>query len=145
MNYLVLWVKYGFLRASKFVELPENFEFESRRFEPTKFYFGDVDYLRNEKRQLVGFAYTTGNIKQELVLSERLVQRCRNIRIKDGSLLLFLKESEFEFQNVQAIGTEIYFDNAGDCIVAVPDWGFGELAFDLASDELPVPLDIDNM
>ena len=141
MNYLILWAKFGFLRAFQIKELPKAFEFEKHRFEPTKFYFGDVDYLRNQKGQLVGFAYTIGGTKQELILPERLVQQCRNIRIKDGSLLLFLKEGEFEFQNVQAIGTEIFHDKADNFIVAVPDWGFGELAFDLAFEELPVPVD----
>jgi hypothetical protein len=139
MNNILLWAKDGLLRASQIEALPKAFTFEGRRFEPLKFYFADVDYLRDEKKQLIGFSFVAGDSKHELALCKLLVQQSKNIKLKDGFVLLFLKEIEsFEFDVVQGIGTEIYHDEAGRFIFVIRDLGFGKLAFDFALDDIPI-------
>jgi hypothetical protein len=143
MNNILLWAKDGLLRASQIGVLPKAFAFEGRKFEPLKFYFADVDYLRDEKMQLIGFSFVADDSKHELALCKQLVQQSRNIKLKNGFILFFLKEIEsFEFDVVQGIGTEIYHDKAGCFIFAIPDLGFGELAFDLTSENVPVACDL---
>jgi len=142
MRRIILWVRNGILQASQVVGAPKAFLFEGHQFTPMGFNFGDVDYLRNKKKQLIGFAYTVGDTKEELTLQEALIWQSQNIREKDGSLLFFLAEQEsFEFDIVQAIGTIIYRDDEGHFIFSIPDWGFGEMAFNLLSNE-DVPIAI---
>lgn len=138
MNNMVLWFKNGLLKAAKIEESPTAFTFEGRRFVPMNFSLGDVDCLRNQRKQLVGFSFIVGDEVQELLFGQRLAQHSKSVKFKDGLLLLFLTESKsYEIECVQAIGSEIYHDNADGFIFVIPDWGFGELSFDLTSKDIP--------
>ena len=139
MSNIVLWFQNGLLKASRIEALPKVFEFEGRRFIPMNFSLGDVDYVRNENKQLVGFSFITGNEVQELLFCQRLALHSQCVKFEDGLLLLFLHKSKsYEIQCVQAIGTEIYHDNAEGFIFVIPDWGFGEFGFNLVSEDMPV-------
>jgi hypothetical protein len=136
---MVLWFKDGVAKAMKIEEFPKAFTFEGRRFVPMNFSLGDVDCLRNHNKQLVGFSFIVGDEVQELLFGQRLAQQSKSVKFKDGLLLLFLGEGEsYEIECVQAIGTEIYHDNKGGFIFVIPNWGFGELSFDLVSKDIPV-------
>jgi hypothetical protein len=139
MNNMVLWFKNGLLKAAQIEELPKAFMFEDRKFVPVNFSLGDVDYLRNDKKQLVGFSFIVGDEVQELLFGQRLAQQSQNVKFKDGLLLLFLNESKsYDIECVQAIGTEIYHDKGDGFIFVIPDWRFGELSFDLTSKDIPI-------
>ncbi len=142
MKNLLVWTKDGDLNGCFIQNVPAFFMFEGRRFEPIDFYLADVDYLRNKGGQLVGFSYALTDNQHEFALAESLVLRSGQIKIQNNTLFLFLRETEsFEFDVVQAVGTEIYRDETGCCLFVIPDWGFGELAFNLASDSVPAACD----
>ena len=134
---MILQLINGLLKISQAEELPDKLTFNNRGFILANFYLGDVDYLRNEREQLIGFAYIVGTGVQELIFCQRLAQTSKNVEFKDNLLLLFLKETEaYKIECVQAIGTRIYQDNTENFIFIIPDWGFGEILNEpVAADE----------
>jgi hypothetical protein len=142
MNRIIIWVKDRALVATQIVGSPKAMLLEEVKFEPLDFDFGDVDYLRNDQNRLIGFAYTPGETQKERALAERLTRQSDSLKNRDGSLLILLTEEPFEFDVVQAIGTVIYHDHLDHYIFSIPDWGFGELAFNLVFGEnAPLALD----
>jgi hypothetical protein len=92
-----------------------------------------VDYLRNPHNQLIGFGYTMGTEDWDLDFYKRLTGLSGQIRSQEGMLMIFFTEQDFKVQCVQAIGSQIYGSLGNDFMLAVPDWDFGELGFQLSS------------
>lgn len=139
MNHVLVWSKDGILKAAEASESPGGFTFNRRWFDLNKFDLGDVDYLRNEKGQLVGFCYILGDLEKNNPIINCIVSQSNQSYIKDGFLFIFLHPcKKFEIETVQGIGTSIYYDNADAVILLIPNLGTGELAFDLTSDDVPV-------
>jgi len=138
MNHFILWLKNDSFKAAIVSELPEAFDHARGRFVPSELYLGDVDYLRDESKRLLGFSYIVGRDNPEFEFCQRLARKSPDVKSEDGLLLLFLKQSNtYEIECIQAVGTVIYHNNADDFMLAIPDWGFGELAFDLTCEDIP--------
>ncbi len=92
-----------------------------------------------EEKQLIGFSFIVGDEVQELLFGQRLAQQSQSVKFNDGLLLLFLNEAKsYDIECVQAIGTEIYHDKGDGFIFVIPNWGFGELSFDLTRKDVPL-------
>ena len=101
-------------------------------------YLGDVDLLRNNQRQLIGFSFILGECnEQEDAVCRNLSSQSMDITNQDGVLLVLLKREQYEIQIVQAVGTVIYRSNSNDLMIAIPDWGFGKLGFELITADVP--------
>lgn len=131
------------LKAAEISEIPKGFTFDGHWFAPNAFDLGDVDYLRNDRGQLVGFCYILGDHEKRSVITKSIIAQSNQNYIKDGFLFIFLSPcKKFKIETVQGIGTSIYYDNADAVILLVPNLGTGELAFDLTSYDVPAACNI---
>ena len=135
-SYLLVWFEEGQPRACELAELPEALGYKGQVFRAKTEYFGDVDYLRDEKNRLVGFAYILGG-KRERVLWERLLSQSKNVKLEGILSLILLEPGPYEIECVQAMGTEIYCSPANEIMLAIPNWDIGELAFKLTTTDTP--------
>ena len=142
MDNILVWSKNGKFNAAEISDVPNGFTFDGRWFDRCEFDLGDVDYLRNEKGQLVGFCYLLGDSEERDPIVSIVAENGQSY-VEGGCLYIFLHPCQnFEIQTVQAIGTFIYYDDANSVILIVPYWGKGELAFNLTPDEIPVPCNL---
>jgi hypothetical protein len=100
-----------------------------------------VDYLRDEQKRLVGFAYILGGERQR-ALWERLRSQSKNVKLEGILSVLLLEPSTYEIECVQAMGTEVYRSPADEIMLAIPNWGFGELAFKLTTADTPLSMSV---
>ena len=100
-------------------------------------YFGDVDYLRDANDRLIGFSYLSWSRSEpDASVQRMLLAQSHNVRMADGMLVILLQPAAYEVECVQAMGTWIYRD-ATDIALVIPDWGFGDLGFQLAEEPPP--------
>ncbi len=137
--HLLVWFESDNARACPLGEVPEALIYKGQIYRSESNYFGDVDYLRGEKNQLVGFAYYPGD-EWSLAVQKKLLAQSSCVKLDDGILVLSLKPCAYEIESVAAMGTEIYRATNDDLILSVPNWGFGGLAFELLTESVPVAL-----
>ncbi len=135
-SYLLIWFDNGNLQACELVKVPYALTYKDEIFRAERGYFGDVDYLRDEKNRLVGFAYYLAG-KWEEVIRDRLLSQSNNVRLDDGIFIILLEACSYEYESMAAMGTEIYRSPTNKVMIAVPNWGFGDLAFDLTTINTP--------
>ena len=99
-------------------------------------YFGDVDYLRDATDRLIGFSYLTWSREADASIQRMLLAQSHNVRLDDSMLVILLKPAAYEIECMQAMGTWIYRD-ACDIVLVIPDWGFGDLGFQLTEKAPP--------
>lgn len=136
-SHLLVWFEDGQPRASELAEVPDALTHKGEVFRAETEYFGDVDYLRDGQKRLLGFAYLSGG-KHEKCIWEKLLSQSKNVKLDDGTLVILLEPHSYEIEDVLAMGTEIYRSLTGEVMLAIPNWGFGELAFKLTTDETPL-------
>ena len=137
-SHLLVWFEAGQPRAGELVEVPDALVYKGETFRCEPGYFGDVDYLRDEKNHLVGFAYYSGG-KWKDAIREKLLSQSKHVKLDGGSLVILLEPCSYETESVAAMGTEIYCSSTDEVMLAVPNWNFGELAFKLTTDDAPWP------
>lgn len=136
-SHLLVWFEEGQPRACELAEVPDALAYQGQVFRAETEYFGDVDYLRDEQKRLLGFACLSGG-KHEKLIWEKLLSQSKNVRLDDGMLVILLEPHSYEIEAVQAMGTEIYRSMTGEVMLAIPNWGFGELAFKLTTTNTPI-------
>ncbi len=135
-SHLLVWFEEGQLRACELADVPDALVYKGQVFRAETGYFGDVDYLRDQQKRLLGFAYySTG--KWEEVIRERLLSQSKNVKLDGGILVILLEPRPYEFESVAAMGTEVYRSPTDEIILAIPNWDFGELAFKLTTTNTP--------
>jgi hypothetical protein len=137
--FLLIWFKNGKACAAELADLPNAFVHAGQTFHRVLAYFGDVDYLRDADNGLVGFGYAFALDEEEVALYEGLLSQGDSVRREDGMLMVLLKFGHFEIECVQATGSELYRSPTGAMMLAVPNSGFGNLAFNLSSEDMPWP------
>ena len=139
LSYLLIWFKGGEARATGVAELPEALAYEGKNFRPATEYLGDADYLRDEQNRLVGFSYILGDASEhEEAFHESLLAQSKSVKRDDGMLMILLAPATFEIQCVQAVGTTLYRSSTNEVMLAIPNWDFGELAFQLTTTDTPL-------
>jgi hypothetical protein len=137
-DYLLVWFKGGEALAARFVKLPDVLVYEGKTFRAMAEYLGDVDYLRDRQNRLVGFSYILGSeSEQEEALHESFIIQSKSVKRHDGMLILLFQPIAFEIECVQAVGSQIYRSSTNELMLAIPDCGFGDLAFRLTTTEIP--------
>jgi hypothetical protein len=132
MSYLLIWFKAGAIYAAGIADPPEAFAHGGNLFHSISDYLGDVDYLRDKQRRLVGFSYILGNANEhEEALHQSLLAQSKCIRVKDGMLMILFEDGPFEIDCVQAVGSRIYRTPTDQLMLAIPNCGFGKLSFNL--------------
>ena len=129
--YLLIWFLDGQPHTCTLTSIPDALLYAGKTFERQPGYFGDVDYLRDQKGRLIGFSYVSGS-ELESRFRERLVAQSKSVQLDGILLLILLAPSPYETECVQAMGTEIYRSSTDEIMLAIPNWGFGEMAFKLA-------------
>ncbi len=135
-SHLLLWFDSRQPRACELRDVPNALSYRGEVFHAETEYPGDVDYLRDQQDRLIGFAYISGG-RREKVIWEALLSRSGNVRLDGEILIILLEDRPYEIQSVQAMGTAIYQSPSGDIMLAIPNWDFGELAFELATANTP--------
>ena len=114
------------------MELAEGLLIEEEEYRAVTTYLGDVDYLRNSQQQLVGFSFILGEpSEQEDAVQKRLLAQSKSVSRGDGMLVILLNSERYEIQCVQAIGATVYRSSNDKLALAIPNWGFGDLGFEL--------------
>ena len=131
-SHLLVWFQDGQPRACGLAELPSALSYRGKIFRAETRYFGDVDYLRDERNRLIGFAYYSAGEWAEAI-RERLFSQSGNVKLDGGTLVILLEQASYEIESVAAMGTEVYRAESGEIMLAVPNEDFGELAFDLTA------------
>jgi hypothetical protein len=137
--YLIIWFKNGDLNASALAKLPYAFVHENQTFHSVSEYFGDLDYLRDEAERLVGFGYTFPVEEKEISLYEDFLLQSKLLENEDGILKILLSSGPYRIDCAQAMGSTLYRSAGGKMILAIPNSGFGTLAFNLKTDDMPWP------
>jgi hypothetical protein len=135
--HLLVWFENGQPQSCELAEVPDALSYNGEVFRADTEYFGDVDYLRDEQKRLVGFSYVSGG-KNEKAIWERLLGQSKNVKLDGGMLVILLQPRPYEVDCVQAMGTEIFRSPRGEIIFSVPNWDFGELAFQLTTNNTPI-------
>lgn len=135
--HLLIWFEDGQPRACELAEVPDTLTYKGEIFRAEADYFGDVDYLRDGQNRLVGFAYYPGD-KWKVAIQERLLAQSGDVRLDDGILVILLETCPYEFDSMAAMGTEIYRSSTNEIMLSVPNWDFGELAFQLTTTDTPL-------
>lgn len=136
-SHLLVWFEDGQPRMCELAEVPDTLTYKGEMFQAETGYFGDVDYLRDEQKMLVGFAYILGG-ERGRVLWERLLSLSENVKLEGILSLIVLESRPYEIECVQAMGTEVYCAPSGQIMLAIPNWDFGELAFKLTTTDTPL-------
>lgn len=139
--HLIVWFSDAEPRAAWLDSLPRSFVLDQKTFHAMPGYFGDADYLRDREGQLVGFGYAFAVEAKQIKVYETLLSQSPWVRRYDGMLVLLLHGGNYEIECVQAMGSQAYQAETGEVILAVPNWGFGPLAFDLSPNDAPWPDD----
>jgi hypothetical protein len=136
-SHLLVWFDDGQPRACELAKVPDVFVYKGKFFRAETEYFGDVDYLRDEQNRLVGFAYYSAG-KWKDIIWKKLLSQSKNVKLDDGILVILLKSCSYEIKSVVAMGTEVYRSPTNEIILAVPNWDFGTLGFELTNTNAPV-------
>ena len=136
-SYLLVWFEDGQPRACELAEVPYALAYQGEVYRAETEYFGDVDYLRDEQKRLVGFAYILGG-EREKALWEKLLSQSKNVKLEGILSVVLLEPCPYEIECVQAMGTEIYCSPINKIMLVIPNWGFGELAFKLTTINTPL-------
>jgi hypothetical protein len=137
--HLLLWFESGEPKTCELAEVPDGLIYKGKVFLAETDYFGDVDYLRDEQKRLVGFSYISGG-KNEKTIWETLLTQSNDVKLDGGMLVILLQPRYQEVDCVQAMGTEIFRSAKNEIMILVPNWNFGELAFQLTTTDTPTAI-----
>jgi hypothetical protein len=135
-SHLLVWFDDGQPHACPLSDVPEAVTYRGKVFSRETEYSNDVDYLRDQQNRLVGFAYVSGG-KLEKPLWDSLWSQSRNVKSDGGILVILLADVPYEIESVQAMGSSVYCGPYGETMLAIPNWGFGKLGFELTTSDVP--------
>jgi len=139
MAHLLIWFKAGEAYATGLAKLPEAFAYEGEVFRAITEYLGDADYLRDRQKQLVGFSYILGDEgEHQEAICETLLSQSKIVSRQDGMMVILFRSVAFDIECVQAVGSQLYRSLTNGFMLAIPNWDFGTLGFELTNNNIPV-------